>query len=370
MIDTLDELESVCKILVKESIIGIDTEFDWRKTYYPTLCLIQISTKNDIYLVDPLKIESLVALKPVLENKKCIKVLHSPEHDLKILHHHTTANIENVFDTQLAAEFLGFSFQPSLNDLVSWLISKELDKSVKLSDWTLRPLGKKQIKYAKEDVQFLISIHHTLTERLKQKKRLTWYYDEVIQRFSKYFYQPSDTHDAYLKLKKYKAYKNRELLYLIQLAKWRLETAKKLNLPIRRVISDDAIYQIASKPPKTINKLSDRMYHLHKKQVERYADEILKIIQTTDDQLALGKLKIPQLIKNQNNLIDETLFKEVYEFFKNLCDEKEIISQMVATRLELKQFLSNPSDKKHKLNNSWRHSLIGKTVKNKWNSLI
>ncbi|UTW41844.1 HRDC domain-containing protein [bacterium SCSIO 12844] len=363
MITTDSELKALCQILNNEPLIGIDTEFDWRTTYFPKLCLVQIATLDDAYIIDPLSIDSLLPLKPILENDNIIKIFHSPTYDLKLLHQHTGATINHVFDTQLAAEFLGFDHQPSLNDLLSWLIQVTLDKSVKLSNWNQRPLTEKQLNYALEDVKYLISAFTKLTDKLSASKRLKWFHHEISNRFDQAFYQPIDTAGAYLKLKRHKSYKNGQLEYLKALATWREEMAINLNKPIRRILDDHSIYQIIYNPPADLEQLADRFYQLHKKQHQLYGEAILQIIDTTNDQLVnLKNQKPPQIEKSQP--FDDELFQRIYNYFKNFCEQHSIISQMIATRSELKQFVIKPSNPKHKLNQSWRYEFIGKKLIN------
>ncbi|MCF6764358.1 HRDC domain-containing protein [Thiotrichales bacterium 19S3-7] len=368
MITTDSELKQLASILINEDIIGIDTEFDWRVTYFPKLCLIQIATVDNAYLIDPLSIGDLSPLKPILESNTIIKVFHSPTYDLKILNQQTGAMIQHVFDTQLAAEFLGFSHQPSLNDLLSWLIQKTLDKSVKLSNWNQRPLTEKQRNYALEDVKYLIPAFNHLTDKLSASKRLKWFHYEINDRFNESFYQPIDTTVAYLKLKRYKNFKNGQFEYLKALATWRENTAIHLNKPIRRILDDHSIYQIVYNPPADLEQLADRFYQLHKKQHELYGEEILDVINDTNKQL-IGLTNIEKPSVQKSRPFDDEIFQTIYNYFKGYCEQNSIISQMIATRAELKQFVIRPSNPNHKLNQNWRYEFIGKELAKQLTSL-
>ena len=163
--------DTLCHDLKKEPYIAVDTEFMWETTYYPQLCLIQIATVNNIYLIDALAGLDLSSLKPILENNNIEKIVHDGIHDLRILSTEIGAQFNNVFDTQIAAELLDIDFQISLANLLIYFDIATLDKSSKRSNWAKRPLSEKQISYAKNDVLYLITLTQTLKSRLTQQSK-------------------------------------------------------------------------------------------------------------------------------------------------------------------------------------------------------
>ncbi len=157
------------KILYKlslEKTIGIDTEFDWRNTYFPKLSLIQISTNEKIYLIDCLKLNSLREFRPIFENKNIKKVFHAVRSDVTVLFCTTNLKVTNCFDIQIADRYLSKSDAKSYAKIVFKYLRIKIDKSETNSDWLRRPFSKNQINYAANDVRFLIKIYK------KQKKIL------------------------------------------------------------------------------------------------------------------------------------------------------------------------------------------------------
>ena len=165
-IDNESDLIEALEELLLEKIIGIDTEFDWRNTYYPNLSLIQISTNKKIFLIDYLKLSCMLELKKIFENKKIIKVFHSARSDITVLSCCSELKFSNCFDVQIAEKFLSNEDLKSYAKIVSKYLSIKIDKSETNSNWMRRPFTKSQINYAANDVRFLIEIYK------KQKKIL------------------------------------------------------------------------------------------------------------------------------------------------------------------------------------------------------
>tara|TARA_B100000989_G_C19488150_1_gene448470 strand:- start:516 stop:1364 length:849 start_codon:yes stop_codon:yes gene_type:complete len=162
LIETLEELSL-------EKIIGIDTEFDWRNTYYPNLSLIQISSNKKIFLIDCLKLNCLLKLKKIFENKKIIKVFHSARSDITVLSCCSDLNFSNCFDIQITEKFLSNEGLKSYAKIVSKYLSLKIDKSETNSNWMRRPFSKSQINYAANDVRFLIQIYKKQKKILEKK---------------------------------------------------------------------------------------------------------------------------------------------------------------------------------------------------------
>tara|TARA_A100001011_G_C14298615_1_gene839679 strand:- start:989 stop:1837 length:849 start_codon:yes stop_codon:yes gene_type:complete len=165
-IDCESELNEILEELSLEKIIGIDTEFDWRSTYYPNLSLIQISTNKKILLIDCLKLNCLSKFKCIFENKKIIKVFHSIRSDVTVLSCRSDLRFTNCFDIQIAEKFLHGEDLKNYGKIVSEYLNLKIDKSETNSNWMKRPFSESQINYAANDVRFLIKIY------AKQKKIL------------------------------------------------------------------------------------------------------------------------------------------------------------------------------------------------------
>ena len=165
-VDSETMFDEILNELSLEKIIGIDTEFDWRNTYYPNLSLIQISTKKKIFLLDCLKLKTLFKFKSIFESEDIMKVFHAVRSDITVLSCSNNLEFTNCFDIQVAEKFLSKEDLKSYAKIVLKYIGLKIDKSETNSNWLRRPFTRNQIDYAANDVRFLIKIYE------KQKKVL------------------------------------------------------------------------------------------------------------------------------------------------------------------------------------------------------
>ncbi len=158
-INSFENQEKFLEKLQNQKIIGIDTEFDWRNTYFPILSLIQISTASDIFLVDSMDFENEKFLKQIFEDKSILKIFHSVRSDSTVLSNCKNIHITNIYDIQQAEKFITKGEISSYAKLVEKYFGIKIDKSETNSNWLKRPLSEKQLNYAAEDVDYLIDIY-------------------------------------------------------------------------------------------------------------------------------------------------------------------------------------------------------------------
>ena len=169
IVETTEELKVLCQDLNKQKFITVDTEFVREKTYFPDLCLIQIGWTDDAAIIDPLaKDIDLSSFFDVLTNQNVLKVFHSGRQDIEIFYNLSGKLPSPIFDTQIAAMACGFGVSVAYDTLVRVITGVELDKSSRLTDWTKRPLQKKQLEYALRDVTFLIPCYEFLDKYLQE----------------------------------------------------------------------------------------------------------------------------------------------------------------------------------------------------------
>ena len=217
------DVEEFLNIIHSEKIFCIDTEFDWRTTYLPKLSLIQIASKENIFLIDCLKYLPKQALKSVFENSEYLKIFHSVRSDTTVLKNCLKIDARNVFDIQVAEKNLNLGNTESYATLVAKYIGKNIDKSETNSNWLKRPLGQKQIDYAANDVAYLMEIF-LLQKKILKKKGLFRKVLENSENEARLGNQ--DLMIARLKKQKRKLSKRQKQIFL-----WREETAKQENIP-------------------------------------------------------------------------------------------------------------------------------------------
>ena len=170
-VDTPARLDVAIRALLHEPAYAIDTEFLRERTYYPRLALVQIAWPGNAVLIDPLALD-LSPMRELLESDS-LAVLHAADQDLEVLEFACGALPNKIFDTQIAAGFLGFS-SPSLLTLAERILTVRLSKGDRLTDWTQRPLTAAQLSYAASDVLYLLELHEKLLAELESSGRTLW----------------------------------------------------------------------------------------------------------------------------------------------------------------------------------------------------
>ena len=234
MIEKNVDLFNLIKTLQTKKKISIDTEFIWRRTYFPILSLLQLATNEFIYIIDPSSIRNLEALNEIFLDKEIKKVFHSARSDISVLNINLDSKFENIFDTQLADSIIYDSQnQISYKDLVSKHFFVNLPKEQTNSNWNKRPLSENQISYASNDVKYLLKISD-IQERKLCKFGLIDKFNEICK--DEIAIGQTKIIDA--RLLRYKK-KNKGLSSLDkELFIWRESEAEKLNIPPNYIFKD------------------------------------------------------------------------------------------------------------------------------------
>ena len=251
-IDTADELASVVGQLLGQDRYALDTEFHRERTYWPKVALVQIAWPGELVLIDPLEVD-LSPLRAVMESD-ALAVLHAAAQDLEVLELSTGAIPQRLFDTQIAAGFLGMS-TPSLAALHERELGVQLPKANRLTDWLERPLNNAQRDYAAADVDRLLDIHDQLTEQLVALGRLAWA-DEECEIMRTRDRGPRDPLEAWRKIKEARHLKGNALSVARSVAAWRERRAADVDQPVRFVLSDIAVVAVAQAAPTSIDALA------------------------------------------------------------------------------------------------------------------
>jgi len=250
-IDDAGALAGLIDQLRDEPRYALDTEFHGERTYWPRLALVQVAWPTGIALVDPLAVD----LGPFAEilGGPGLMVAHAAEQDLAILARACGRVPAHLFDTQVAAGFVGLG-APSLASLVERLLGARLTKGDRLTDWTRRPLHDDQKRYAAADVEHLLALQDELEARLERMGRLEWATDECEERRQRVRTRP-EPEVAWWRMKGARQLRGRSRGVAQQVAAWRERTAATLDVPPRFVLSDLALIGIVSRPPRTREEL-------------------------------------------------------------------------------------------------------------------
>lgn len=280
-ITTTQELASFCDKAKAGPYVTVDTEFLRERTYYSKLCLVQLALpgeEGEAVLVDPLASGlSLDPLYDLFRHKDTVKVFHAARQDLEIFFVEGKVFPEPLFDTQIAAMVCGFGDQVGYETLVRKIAKQSLDKTSRFTDWSRRPLSEAQKTYAIADVTHLRVIYEFLAKELKRTGRQQWVEEEeaVLLDPETYTNRPEE---AWMRVKT-RTNSGRFLSIVRELARFREEYAQTRNVPRSRVFKDDALLELASTKPSTVEELGRSRLLLREGRKADIAEGILAAVQ-------------------------------------------------------------------------------------------
>src|SRR5688572_24893976 len=248
-------LEALAERLKSSDLLAADTEAAGYHRYRDRVCLLQLSTRSETFLVDTLAIEQLEPLAPIFGDEKREVLFHDADYDLRLLNRDFGLRIGKLFDTKIAAQFLG---EPAigLGALVEKYLGITLDKKHQRADWGQRPLPSELLDYAAEDTRHLPPLRDKLRELLEQAGRLRWAEEEFrLMQQTRWTGEPG-TGDGYLKVKGARDLNGRQLAALRELHRWREEVAQGRDSAPFRIISNEALLELARALPAGMTELT------------------------------------------------------------------------------------------------------------------
>lgn len=340
--------------LVRQERVAIDTEFHRERTYWPVCALVQIGWDGGRALIDPLEVD-LRALAPVLSGRTI--VMHAAGQDLEVFRRSVGVVPEDLFDTQIAASFLGMS-SIGLSPLVHKLIGDDLPKADRLTDWLARPLPEAALRYAESDVVHLFTLHDQLAADLERRGRMAWVRSECDAMITKAM-TDSDPDTAWWRIKEARRLRGRAAAIAQTVARWREEHAASTDRPLRSVLPDLALAGIAQRPPKSeadlvkIRGLRDRGIP------KSVRPDLLEAIER-GKALDLDEVRIPE-----SNPVPSDVRSAVpllMSWVSQRARELDLDPAVLATRGDLEDFLRG--DEAARLRGGWRAEALSNDIEN------
>jgi ribonuclease D len=243
-----DELLEVCAHLASARRFGFDTEFVGEHTYHPHLCLVQVATAERIILIDPLSVGPLDAFWKLVVDPANEVIVHAGREEVRLCRYWTGQTPGNLVDLQLAAGLAGLAYPLGHGALVGQVLRVQLPKGETLTEWGTRPLTPAQIRYAYDDVRYLLPIWNRIGGELGRRGREGWLREEV-QRLTANAAPDEPAPEKWRKLRGLGSLDRRRLAVVRALFTWREERAATANRPARTIIRDDLIVEIARRNP-------------------------------------------------------------------------------------------------------------------------
>ncbi|ATY31413.1 ribonuclease D [Sphingomonas psychrotolerans] len=249
LIEDSTALANLCARFATKPYICVDTEFMRENSYWPELCLIQIADDEEAAAVDPMGgIDMTPLLELMTNNEEVLKVFHAGGQDIEIVYNLTGKTPHPLFDTQVAAMALGQGEQIGYSNLVDTYLGITVDKGARFTDWSRRPLDKRQIDYAICDVTYLSEIFPKMLEKLRKTGRGAWL-DQEMERLADPENYHNDPDEAWQRVR-VSSRKPEVLGRLKALARWREIEAQGKDLPRGRIIKDETLADLAGTPPR------------------------------------------------------------------------------------------------------------------------
>lgn len=357
LINTPNELETLVNRALDAPCVGIDTEFVWEQTYYPRLGIIQVGlSENDCHLIDAVTLSDLSPLGTLLSDPHTVKILHDAQQDLWILRRITDAIPCNIFDTRCAAGFAGLSSNLSLGNLLRMRLNIQLPKTETRTDWLRRPLSDKQLEYALDDVRFLPALREHILTDIQRRGRENWLAEELRQYDIAKLYDDRAPEEQYTRIKGTGRLSRRDMAIVRELAAWREKKARQVDRPRNRVISDDAIVQIARRKPQSIQSLK-RVRGIARATINQYGNSLLNTVQCG---LAIDEKNCPPISPPvRPEPFEDARLDLAMAFLRGRCLSEGIDIAMVASRSEVKAFISKKNATDNPLHTGWRREFLG-----------
>jgi ribonuclease D len=334
-------------VLTDEPAYGLDTEFLSERTYWPKLCLVQLSWARGVALVDPLACD-VRALEAVLCGPATM-ITHAGASDLPILERAVGARPSALFDVQLAAGFVGLGL-PSLGTLVSVLLGIRLDKSEQLADWSVRPLSEATRRYAAADVEHLFPLTVELEHRLQERGRESWATSECEQlRVNAGRRVEPDT--AWWKIKGSTAMRGEKARVAQAVAAWRERRAQRLDVLPRFVLPDLALAAIVGRPPTT----REQLFAL--RGVNRLPGDVVReLLDAVEAGRAMPQTSLRTPERSDDGPELDAAVALLVAYVGELARGERIEKQLLATRDDVKALVyGRPS----RLDEGWRAQVAG-----------
>lgn len=349
-----DELASCCAHLAGCTRFGFDTEFVGEQTYHPHLCLVQVAAPDCLFLIDPFTVESLDPFWELVTDPAREVVVHAGREEVRLCQLWSGRAPSRLIDLQIAAGLAGLQYPLGHGALVNQVLGKSLSKGETLTEWRSRPLTKAQMRYALDDVRYLLPIWEVLEKKLAGADRLEWAREEFDRLANRFDPEESDEPEVerWRKLRGLGALDRRRLAFVRALYAWRDELAEKRNRPARTICRDDLLVEIAKRNPSR-----ERDLQVIRGLPKRDLGEVLQVI---EEACKLPIEECPRVLEREQDPPQVGMMTGILQaVLGHWSGEQQIATNLVASNQDLKllvraRLAGRPLGNESLLTTGWR----------------
>lgn len=339
----------------------MDTEFVSERSYRPVLCLVQIATADGLALIDPLAIGEVTQLWEALSEPGHETIVHAGRGEVEFCLRAVDRLPADLFDVQIAAGLVGVEYPAAFNKLVSRLLGKHSSKDETRTDWRRRPLTGRQIEYALDDARHLSGLRETLDARLRELGRLDWFAEEM--RTWEEGIRQASSEERWRKVSGMSGLDRQSLAILRELWRWREATAERRDCPVRRVLRDDLLIELAKRKTADVERIGG-VRGLDRGDLKR---ALPKIAESIGRALALPEPQWPERERRRRMSQLPVLGQFLFAAVGSECRKIDLSPSLVGTPNDIRELVAYRTDpsgggKLPRLAQGWRAEVVGEMI--------
>lgn len=361
-IDSAERLQDFCAAIADEPRIAFDTEFIPENTFVPELCLVQVATDRKLAIIDPLAVEDLTPFWQLLIDPQREVVTHAGKEEMNFCLAQAGDLPARLFDVQTAAGFVGLGYPLSLGNLVAKVLDKEVSTNETRTDWSKRPLSTRQLQYALDDVRYLLAARDRLADQLDNRDRLPWLEAETAHMLANV--RAADQVERFRKVSGSNRLSPRQLAVLRELYRCREQRARATNKPVRWILRDDLMVELARRQPVSADELK-RTRGMGQIAGSRWSDDLLLAIRKGQQRPDEDR---PQPAKKRETPDEQMVQKILAAALIQLSQTHAVAPSLLGSGEDLRQLIEfhaegkpvRPNEKPPRLLTGWRAEVCGK----------
>ena len=357
---TDEQLQQYCGQLAGCPRIAFDTEFVSESTYRPVLCLIQVATGDDLALIDATTIDDMTPFWRLIAAEGHETIVHAGRGEIEFCHRSVGRQPSRLFDVQLAAGLVGIEFPAGFGTLIQRLLGITSKNAETRTDWRRRPLSQRQIEYALDDVRYLSEMRDVLHARLDELGRLAWLEEETAawqEEIERYL-----TCEHWRRVSGNSGLSRRSLAIVRELWRWREAEAERRNRPVKRVLRNDLIIELAKRRTAEPDRIR-AVRGMERGDLKRF---LPRIAQSIERGLELPQDELPSVARREHTPQLSVLGQFLFSALGSICRQLDLAPALVGTPSDVRELVAYRTGAitrkvPPRLASGWRAEIVGKT---------